>query len=96
MVSKYPRVCRMATLLHSDLSELIGYNLLDLQDGFVDMDELSEEEKWEIHSKSELAAENVLSWNWEQCLRPGEWWIRDALYAIVRGSGSIEDLPCKS
>lgn len=39
----YPKYCATTTVLHSDISELIGYDLLGLEDGYLDP---GDEEEW--------------------------------------------------
>ncbi|KAF9530516.1 hypothetical protein CPB83DRAFT_850459 [Crepidotus variabilis] len=96
MMLRYPRLCSTATLLHSDLSELVGYHLLNLQDGFVDPLDVGEWETKGVEESLALAAQKVRSWNADQVWRPGEEWIGDALYAVVEGPGDIEYLPWNS
>lgn len=79
-------------VLQSDLSELIGYDLLRL-DGYVDPNDDVEWELKNVDKRLAEAAEQVL--DWEYVWRKGEEWIRDALSAIVAGTGCIEYLPHK-
>jgi hypothetical protein len=75
------------------LSELIGYNLYDLQDGFIDLfdDELWEE--LEVDRRIDDAVQIVKGWGCSGEWREGEEWMGDALAAVVKGSGGIDFLP---
>jgi hypothetical protein len=80
------------TVLRWDLSELIGYNLYDLQDGFVDPfdDELWEELEVDRRIEDAVQIRVVKGWGWS-----GEWrewveWMGDALAAVVKGSVSSQ------
>jgi hypothetical protein len=93
MMLSYPRYCPTRTVLESDLSELIGYNLYDLQDGFIDLrdDELWEE--LEVDRRIDDAVQIVKGWGCSGEWREGEEWMGDALAAVVEGSGNIDFLP---
>lgn len=77
------------TVLRSDLSELIGYDLLKLEGGYVGSEDDDEWNEKEIDDRLWQASRMVRTWQWED----GEEWMGDALSAIVTGSGHIENLP---
>jgi len=79
----------MTTVLRSDLSELIDYDLLELADGYVDDKEW---EAKEVDKRLTHAPQIVKGWG-PQAWRKGEDWMADALAAVAAGSGSIEYLP---
>ena len=94
----YPRYCSTRTNLESDLSELIGYHLLGLENGYVDPDD---DESWQSLEISRRITEAVLSvrqWALDREWRKGEDWIGDALAGVIDASGGndIEYLPYKS
>jgi len=89
LMSKYPPHCATMTVLRSDLSELIGYNLLQLEGGYVDSEDDEEWNEKGIDVRLWQASRTVRTWKW----RDGEEWMGDALSAIVAGRGSIENLP---
>ncbi|KAJ6551536.1 hypothetical protein B0H19DRAFT_1158068 [Mycena capillaripes] len=75
--------------LLSQLSELIGYHLLGLSNGYIDSED---EERWNVSGRMSDAAHLVKSWDVDQVWRDGEEWMGDALAEVVR-TGRIEDLP---
>lgn len=77
------------TVLRSDLSELIGYDLLELAEGYIDDEDW---EAMEVDKRLTWAAQIVRGWG-PQAWRKGEDWMADALAAVAGGSGSIEYLP---
>jgi len=79
--------------LQSDLSELIGYHLLKMENGYIDVDDDGEWEKWQVERRISDAVHLVRSWGVDSVWREGEDWIGDALAEIVR-TGAIENLPC--
>ncbi len=80
-------------VLRSDLSELIGYDLLRLDDGYVDP---NDDVEWEVKGVDErLVQAAVRVREWGDVWRRGEEWIGDALGAVVEGTGCIEHLPHK-
>ncbi|KAF8964812.1 hypothetical protein BDZ97DRAFT_1814611 [Flammula alnicola] len=93
MMLNYPRQCSTRTHLESDLSELIGYNLLDLSGGYVDPDDNQLWEDLQVNSRIERAVSLIQQWSCDREWREGEEWIADALIAVVRGSVDIGDLP---
>ena len=95
LLLNYPQYCATTTVLQSDLSELIGYDLLGLEDGY--LDPYDEETIVAIGLEQRLAnaTQVVMLWGIDGVWRPGEEWIGDALGAVVAGTGSIEHLPCK-
>lgn len=96
MMLRYPRYGSTRTILASDLSELIGYHLMDLQGGFVDPYDDAQWEILEVDRRIRDAIATVRRWNEDSVWREGEEWIGDALVKVVSGAGKIEDLPCKS
>jgi len=66
-------------VLDSDLSELIGYHLLGLEDGYVDLNDDELWEKLQINDRIQRAVITIHGWSW----RPGEEWFADALCPIV-------------
>lgn len=95
LMLNYPKHCATTTVLHSDLSELIGYDLLGLADGYLDP---TNEEEWSaqgVDRRLIQGAQVVREWGIENSWRSGEEWIGDALGAIAAGTGCIEHLPCK-
>ncbi|KAF9443050.1 hypothetical protein P691DRAFT_680326 [Macrolepiota fuliginosa MF-IS2] len=96
MMVKYPRYCSTRTVLASDLSELVGYNLLDLQRGYVDPED---EELWkelDVDGRIQRAITLVRQWGWDEEWREGEGWIGDALAGIIDGTADISHLPSSS
>jgi hypothetical protein len=96
MISQTPRYCSTATKLRSDLSELIGYDLLELHNGYVDPAEVGELEREAISASFACGQQKVLQWSRDRAWRAGEEWIGDVLHAIVAGRGDIEQLPWKT
>jgi hypothetical protein len=94
----YPRYCSTRTNLESDLSELIGYHLLGLENGYVDPDDNESWEGLEICRRVADAVLSVRQWSWDWEWREDEEWIGDALASVVGASGGndIEYLPYKS
>lgn len=92
LMVQYPGYCATRTVLLSDLSELIGYDLLGLEGGFVDPNDDEAWEDKEVDAKLACAAETIRGWVW----LPGEEWMGDALVAVVAGTGSLQHLPCKA
>ncbi|KAF8802085.1 hypothetical protein BYT27DRAFT_7113209 [Phlegmacium glaucopus] len=94
----YPRYCSTRANLESDLSELIGYHLLGLENGYVDPDDDETWEGLEICRRITDAVLSVRQWSWDWEWREGEEWIGDALAGVVGASGGndIEYLPYKS
>ncbi|OCH91387.1 hypothetical protein OBBRIDRAFT_728815 [Obba rivulosa] len=93
MMVSYPRWSPTRTVLGSDLSELIGYNLYDLQDGYVDADDEELCEELGIDHRVEEAVEMARQWGRAGEWRPEEEWMGDALAAVIGGQGNEEFLP---
>ncbi|KAF8530443.1 hypothetical protein BU17DRAFT_36210 [Hysterangium stoloniferum] len=91
LMTKYPPTCGTMTALRSDLSELIGYDLLQLEDGYIDSDD---DEAQNVSDRLVQASLIVEAWG-TGVWRKGEEWIGDALNAAVVGVGDIEHFPCK-
>lgn len=94
MMSLYHQHCTTRTLLSSDLSELVGYDLLGLQGGYVDPDDSEQWEQLDIEGRIRRAVSDVRQWAWDEEWREGEEWICDALVWIVEGTADISNLPC--
>lgn len=78
------------------MSELIGYHLLGLENGYVDPDD---DESWDGLEISRRISDAVLTVRqWDREWRQGEEWIGDALAGVIDASGGndIEYLPYKS
>jgi hypothetical protein len=78
--------------------ELIGYDLLELHNGYVDPAEVGELEREAISASFACACgqQKVLQWSRDRAWHAGEEWISDVLHAIVAGRGDIEQLPWKT
>ncbi|KAF8549497.1 hypothetical protein OG21DRAFT_1478836 [Imleria badia] len=90
----YPKSSSVRTILSSDLSELVDYHLLHVQDGYINPDE--EPERWQELDLDRRIAQTIkviLRWAENHEWRDGEEWFGDALGAIVSGVGEIEYLP---
>jgi len=97
-MSSYPRYGSTRRHLKSDLSELIGYHLLGLEDGFVDPDDDELWENLEISRRISDAVLLVKQWGFDWEWRKDEEWIGDALAAVIEGTdgNDIAHLPYKS
>ena len=95
MLLNYPQYCATTTALQSDLSELIGYDFLGLEDGYLDTNDEEAIAAVGLGQRLADATQVVLQWGIDGVWRPGEEWIGDALGAVVAGTGCIEYLPCK-
>jgi hypothetical protein len=93
MMLRYKQYCPTRSVLKSDLSELIGYNLYDLQGGYVDVDDEELCEQLQVDRRIDDAVQYVKEWGWNGEWREGEEWMGDVLCAVVRGPGDIEYLP---
>ncbi|KAJ7180718.1 hypothetical protein C8R46DRAFT_985746 [Mycena filopes] len=78
--------------LRSQVSELIGYHLLGMSDGYIQDDE--EWERRNVDGRISDAVHLVRSWGVDQVWRDGEEWMGDALAEVIR-TGHIENLPHK-
>jgi hypothetical protein len=87
----YPRYCSTWRVLNSDLSELIGYNLYDLQIGYVDIDDEELCQELEVDWRVDVDALQTVKGDGKR--RDGEEWMGDALAAVVKGWGEIDYLP---
>ena len=94
MLSQYPKQCSTVYVLCSDLLELIDYNLLKLEDGYIDPD-VDESTKAFVDRRFSFGAEKVTSRNCAQLWLPGEEWTGDVLYEIMRGIRNTSSLPHK-
>ena len=95
LLLSYPAYCATTTVLRSDLSELIGYDLLGLEDGYLDPNGVQALVAVGLEQRLAAATKVVLQWGTNGVWRPGEEWIGDVLGAVVAGAGCIEYLPCK-
>lgn len=107
LISTYPRRnSPVRESLTAELELLVNYNLLELPLGYRtpdtdrdDKDDKAEGEnydEWEalgIDERVEKAVRTVRKWCANREWRDGEEWMRDALIAIIRGSGDIDFLP---
>jgi hypothetical protein len=94
MILQYDRFHPTMYELRSQLSELIGYHLLGLSDGYMDGDDDEEWERWDVDRRISDAVHLVRSWGVDQVWRDGEEWMGNALAEVVR-TGKIENLPHK-
>jgi hypothetical protein len=62
MMLSYPRYCPTRRVLMSDLSELIGYNLYDLQDGFINLCDDKLWDELEVDRRIDDAVQIVKGW----------------------------------
>lgn len=92
-MSKYPLYSSTRNTLESDLSELIGYNLYDLQGGYVDVDDEELCEELHVDQRIRDATRTVQDWGCNNEWREGEEWIGDALIALVEGTADSDFLP---
>jgi len=60
--TQYPKQCSAVYVLCSDLPELIGYDLLKLEDGYIDPD-VDESTKAFVDQRISSGAEKVMLWN---------------------------------
>ena len=95
LLLSYPQYCATTTALQSDLSELIRYDLLGLEDGYLDPNDEEVLVAIGLEQRLAHATQTVLQWGIDGVWRPGEEWIGDALGVVVGGTGCIEYLPCK-
>jgi hypothetical protein len=93
MMAKYPQYCATRTVLASDLSELVCYDFLDLQDGFTDPDDDALWKELDGDGRIERAIALIRRWSCEGEWREGEEWIGEALAGVVDGSVDISCLP---
>jgi hypothetical protein len=96
LLLSYPKNCATTKVLRSNLSELIGYDLLGLEDGYLDTNDDEAVVAIGLEQRLADATQAVLQWGTDCVWRSGEEWIGDALDTVVAGTGSIEYLPCKS
>ncbi|KAL4250063.1 hypothetical protein ABKN59_004914 [Abortiporus biennis] len=96
MMLRYPQYCSTRTVLESDISELVGYHLLSMDDGYADPEDDEEWEELEVDNRSSEALQLVRQWSVDEEWREGEEWIGDALAAILNGTGDIGCLPFRS
>ncbi|KZT11952.1 uncharacterized protein LAESUDRAFT_641422 [Laetiporus sulphureus 93-53] len=92
MMLRYPRQCSTRRCLNPDLSQLVGYHLLRLENDFIDPDDEEQWQKLDMDRRTEEAVCELRGWIWE----PGEEWIVDALEAVLRDSAEVEFLPWRS
>jgi DNA topoisomerase VI subunit B len=91
---KYPRLCRVRTILASDLSELVDYHLYRVKEGYVTPEE--NPELWkelDMEGRMVDALKVIKQWTRNHEWREGEEWFGDALEAIVSEDGDIDYLP---
>jgi hypothetical protein len=74
--------------------ELIRYNLLRLEDGYVDTNDEEAVVAIGLEQRLAHATQAVLQWGIDSFWHPGpEEWIGDALAVVIKGTGDIEYLP---
>lgn len=93
MMRSYPRYSPTRVTLESDLSELIGYNLYQLMDGYVDTDDEELCEELEVDQRVEDAVRTVQEWRRDGRVRDEDEWIAEVLEDVVSGKRDIEDIP---
>ena len=96
MISQTPRHCSTVTKLRSDLSELKGYDLLELHDNFVDPAEGSKLERETISASFACGQQKVLQLSRDRAWSVAGEWIGDVLHAVVAGGGDVDQLPWKT
>ncbi|KAF4613878.1 hypothetical protein D9613_007534 [Agrocybe pediades] len=85
MIVRCPQYSRIRTSLQSELSELIGYHLLRLEDGYVNPEDEETCEDVGIDRRIATAVSLVRQWSCEREWRKDEEWIGDALVVIIEG-----------
>lgn len=93
MMRAYSRYAPTRIVLESDLSELIGYHLYGLEDGYVDVDDEEACEALGVDSRVEDAVRTVREWREGALLEGGEGWEAGMLEDIVSGKRTVEDVP---
>lgn len=91
---KYPKHCRVRTILSSDLSELVCYHLLDVQEGYAHPEHT--QELWEslrMDQRVASACEVVSQWTRNHEWRDGEEEFGQVLEGVIAETIAIEDLP---
>jgi hypothetical protein len=96
LLLSYRKNCATTNVLRSNLSELIGYDLLGLEDGYLDTNDDEALAAVGLEQRLVDATQVVLQWGTDGVWRPGEEWLGDALRAVVAGTGCIESHPWKS
>ncbi|KAH8099762.1 hypothetical protein BXZ70DRAFT_941002 [Cristinia sonorae] len=92
MLHNCPPLGSTWTILQCELSELVGYHLLDLCDGFVDPGDEQEWKNKKVDEKIPSAVDIVQSWGENGRWKDGEGWIAEALVELVR-TGDLPPLP---
>ncbi|KIL59862.1 hypothetical protein M378DRAFT_168737 [Amanita muscaria Koide BX008] len=87
LLLSYPQYCATTMALQSDLSELIGYDLLGLEDGYLDPNDEEALVAKGLEQRLAHATQVVLQWGIDGVWRPGEEWIGDALGTVIGGTG---------
>ena len=93
MLFAYPRFSSTRDVLLADLTGLIGYNLYDLQVGYVDTNDEELCKELEVDRRIDDALQIVKGWGWDGAWREEEEWMGDALAAVVKGWGDLDFLP---
>ncbi|KAJ7709222.1 hypothetical protein B0H16DRAFT_1822099 [Mycena metata] len=94
MMLQYDEFDPTTGVLQSQLSELIGYHLFELSDGYIDTGDDEECARWDVDRRVSDAVCVVLAWGVDEVWRDGEEWMGDALAEVVR-TGHTEHLPHK-
>ena len=92
-MTKYPQYCATRTVLASDLSELVSYDFLNLQGGYIDPGDDALWKELDIDGRIERAVALVHQWSLDGEWREGEEWIGEALVGVIDGSVDISCLP---
>ena len=95
MLKSYKQYDPARIVLASDLEQLIDYNLYEVDCGYVDTDDDELCEELQLDRRVEDAAAVVAEWRQNCQLHDEDGWIGDALFNVVSGKWSIDDLPCR-
>jgi hypothetical protein len=93
LIGSYPPYGPERATFLSDLSQLVDYHLLDIQDGYAN---ISDPQVWaDMHmdERNAAAVEKIRSWRW----RVGEEWMGPFLegYVLNKKGFTLDDLPCR-
>lgn len=91
MVTRYSSYSSTGSVIKSDLSELVGYHLLELSGSYVNPD--NTEILKTMPGRIAKATRTVCEWICEGQWLDEEGWMADALAAITSEAGDIDHLP---